>query len=151
MKYLSIIILFYSLNLQGQVTRERVIVFDSYPDLIEVVKTYRNDSLTSIDAIFTSRDARTSTMSQFETFYHGDAKEFYSWLVDLESLLKNEPGTMKILHECDVYVKTYGGTKHLEVYKKEESYYASITSKVLKLMMSNYYNWCVKNKLNLSD
>jgi hypothetical protein len=151
MKYLSVITLFFSLNIHGQVTKERVIVFNSYPDLIEVVKTYRNDSLSSVNVIFTSRDARTSTMSQFETFYYGDAKEFYSWLVKLESLLENGLETMKIMNECDVYVRIHGGTKHLDIYKKEDSFYASIDMKGLKLMMSSFYAWCVDNKVNVLD
>jgi hypothetical protein len=151
MKYSLIIILFYSLSLQGQVSKQRVEVFNSYPDLVEVVKTFQSDSLISFDAIYTSRDARHPNINDFETFYYGDAKEFYSLLVDLESLLKNIPGNMKILHGIEVYVKEDFGTKYLAIYKNEASCFASLKSKDLNRLMIKYHDWCLQNKINLSD
>jgi hypothetical protein len=151
MKFLSVIIMFFSLSLQGQLKRERVIVYNAYPDMIEIVKTFRNDSLISTIAIFTSKNDIYPLKDLDQTYYQGDAKEFYSWLVDLESLLGNEPGTMKVLHDCDVFVNSDGFRKYLKVYGKEGSGYAEINLKQMKNLKNNYYNWCIKNKVNLSD
>jgi hypothetical protein len=150
MKNSLIIILFFSLNLQGQVTMERFTVYNNHPDFIEVVKTFRNDSLVSIDAIYTSLDARPATWVQYETFYKGDAKEFYSWLVDLESNFTNKTGTMKMVHGIEVHVREELGL-YLAIYKKDESCYALLRLKVLKSLRTTFYNWCVKNKINLSE